>query len=106
MNPLSNELKDNAAKFHRVYRNPEAFDTLMILAVSCKWRGTLETDEDVTRHNLFEQYLANFGAHDVDYGWSQEQIAAQLRVIVGVDEIKQERKKGVWQKVFSRLKQK
>lgn len=77
------ELQENAEKFRRVFSPPDAFDTLVQMAILYKWRGELESAEDVAVHNAFERLLAMFGGNDTGHGWSEKQIRDQLRSAIG-----------------------
>ncbi len=81
--PEPTELEKNAEMFRRVFSNPEAFDTLVILAVKCKWLGHLDTPEDVVRYNLFSDYLAYFGHREGGFGWTDKELRSALQVFVG-----------------------
>ena len=78
------ELQKNAAKFRRVYSNPEALDTLCILAGLCKWGDTLESVEDMAKYNAFVHYLAYFGNKGSAFGIAESQRRSALAAFINV----------------------
>ncbi len=86
------ELQQTAQKFRRVFSSQEAFDTLCIQAILCKWLDRLDTQEDVDRHNVFVHYLAYFGGKKGDFGFTEKQVRAALRAFIDVHPVPKEMK--------------
>ncbi len=72
-----------AAEYVAVFSDPRAFRFLVKILTVLKWRGTLVSSDDVSRHNASEEIMALFGGNDSGIGWSQQQFENTIRSAMG-----------------------
>ena len=73
-----------ARRWRASFANSGAFDCLMEILTLLKWRGILETEADIARHNAAEEIIAFFGDNEEGFGWTRDRIADQLRSATGI----------------------
>lgn len=79
-----------SSRYKRAAQHPEVFDIFVDLAVLCKWRGPIITQEDVHRHNLFEEFLGLFHPSESAYTLNRDEVKSQLQAALGRAEIEED----------------